>query len=135
MSRREARQILFRQFEKFYRGPQTAAVFRVRRMLEFFLEMNERAGGLDQSLEEIIVGGVVVEPEMLENIVCLIIMLIVPAAKECAVERMLRDLAGKSGLRRIGYGARVDIVAFELAHESRNPLAFVHVGLNLTELR
>jgi hypothetical protein len=37
---------------------------------------------------------------------------------------MVRDLA-----------AKIDIVAFEFADELRNPLAFVHVGLNLTEPR
>jgi hypothetical protein len=29
----------------------------------------------------------------------------------------------------------IDNIAFEPAHELRNPLAFVHVELNLTELR
>ena len=93
-------------------------------MLEIFLQMHKRPRGLDQSLEKIIVGGLVVQPELLQDIVRFVVTLLVPAAKVGAIEWMPGYVA-----------AKIDIVAFELAHELRNPLAFVHVGLNLTELR
>src|SRR5262249_1249379 len=86
--------------------------------------MDESTRGLDQSFEKIIVGGVVIEPKLLQHIVRFIITLLVPAAKIGAIKRMIRHLA-----------AKIDIVAFEFAYELRNPLAFVHVGLNLAELR
>ena len=120
MTGREDRQVLFRQFEKPYRRPQAPAVFRVRRMFEIFLQMHECACGLDQSLEKIIVGSVVVEPKLLQNIVRLIVALFVPAMEIGPIIRILRHLAG----------TRSDIVALELAHKLRNPLAFVHGALN-----
>ena len=60
MPRREFREIFFRQLEKLHRRAQTPAVFRVGRMFEILLEMHERAGRLDQSLEKIIVARVIV---------------------------------------------------------------------------
>lgn len=122
MARRENRQVFLCQFEELNGWPQTPTVFRVRWLLEVFLQMHKRAGRLNQAFEKIIVRGVVVEPELFQNIVSLVIALLVPAAEERAVKRMVRHHARK-----------IDIVAFELAHEARNPLAFAHVGLNLTE--
>src|SRR5437868_9004347 len=81
--------------------------------------MDKRAGGLDQPFEKIIIVGVSVEPNLLQNVMRLVVTLLVPAAKERAIERMVRYVAGK-----------IDIVAFELAHKLRNPLAFAHGGLN-----
>src|SRR6266851_7044380 len=81
--------------------------------------MDERAGRLNQSLEEIIIVGVAIEPNLLQNVVRLVVALFIPAAKERAIERMVRHVARK-----------IDIVAFELAHKLRNPLAFAHEGLN-----
>ena len=94
-------------------------MFRVRRVLEILLEMDERARGLDQSFEKIIVARVVVQPEMLEDVVRFVVTLLVPAAKEGPVTRIFRNVARK-----------IDIAALEIAHELRNPLAFVHGALN-----
>ena len=119
MPRGEDRQILFRQFKKLNGRPQTPAVLRVGWMSEIFLQMDEGAGGLNQSFEEIVVVGVAVQPKLLQHVVRFVVTSLVPAAKERAIEWMLRDVAGKIG-----------IVAFELAHKLRNPLAFAHGGLN-----
>ena len=119
MTRRETRQILFRQLKEFDRRPQPAAVFRVRRVLEILLQMNKRAGCLDQPLKKIIVRRVGVEPNLLQHIVRFVITLLIPATKIGAVKRMIRHLV-----------AKIDIVAFELADELRNPLAFIHEALN-----
>ncbi len=130
MSRGEARQVLFRQLEEFYSRAQAPAVFCVRWVFEIFLQMHERARSLNQSFEKIIIVGVAIEPNLLQNVVRLVVTLLVPAAKKRTIKRMARHVARKSRLRGTGYGARVDIVAFELAHKLRNPLAFAHEGLN-----
>ena len=57
----------------------------VRRMFEALLQMNERAGRLDQSLEEIRVGRLGVEPKLFQDIVRLIVPLFVPAMKKAEV--------------------------------------------------
>ena len=119
MSRGEARQVLFRQLEKFYSRTQAPAVFCVRRMFEIFLQMDERARSLNQAFEKIIIVGIAIEPNLLQNVVRLVVTLFVPAAKKRTIKRMARHVA-RSG----------DIVAFELAHKLRNPLAFAHEGLN-----
>jgi|ERR1700736_2835346 len=81
--------------------------------------MDERARSLNQSLEKIIIVGVAIEPNLLQNIVRLVVILLIPAAKERAIKRVVRQVA-----------RRIDLVAFELAHKLRNPLAFAHGGLN-----
>ena len=117
---RESYEIFLGELEQFDCRSQAPAVFGVRRMLEVLLQMHECARGLDQSLEKIIVGSVVVEPKLLQNIVRLIVALFVPAMEIGPIIRIFRHLAG----------ARSDIVALELAHKLRNPLAFVHGALN-----
>src|SRR5438552_18175211 len=62
-----------------------------------------------------------VQPKLLENVVRFIIPLLVPALKKGAIKWMLCDL----GLVWIA------IFSSQLSHESRNPLAFAHRGLNL----
>ena len=96
-------------------------MFRVRRLLVIFLKMNEPAGSLDQSLEKIIVVALGVEPNLFHNIVGFVVTLLVPAPKISAIERMIRDFAGKTGF-----------LAFEPAHEPRNSFAFVHEAFNFT---
>jgi hypothetical protein len=96
-------------------------MFRVRRMFEPLLQMNEGAGRLDQALKKIRVAGIRVQPELLENIVRFIVMLLVPAPKKGAIKRVLCDI-------RLGW---IDLVRAQLRHKSRNPLAFVHEELNL----
>ena len=127
MSRGEARQVLFRQLEEFYSRAQAPAVFCVRWVFEIFLQMHERARSLNQSFEKIIIVGVAIEPNLLQNVVRLVVTLLVPAAKKRTIKRMARHVARKSPEC---FRGRVDIVAFELAHKLRNPLAFAHEGLN-----
>ena len=119
MSRGEARQVLFRQLEEFYSRAQAPAVFCVRWVFEIFLQMHERARSLNQSFKKIIIVGVAIEPNLLQNVVRLVVTLLVPAAKKPAIKWMGRYVAG-----------RIDLAAFELADKLRNPLAFAHGGLN-----
>ena len=96
-------------------------MFRVRRMFELLLQMNEGAGRLDQALKKTGVTGIGFQPELLENIVGFIVILLVPAPKKSAIKWVLCD---------IGLGW-IDLVYAQLRHKSRNPLAFVHEELNL----
>ena len=96
-------------------------MFGMRRVLEILLQMHKCARGLNQSFEEIIVIRVGVQPKLLENIVRFVVASLIPTAKEGAIKRMIRHVAGK-----------IDMVAFQVAYEPRNPLAFAHEGLNLT---
>ena len=90
-------------------------------MFEVLLKVNESASGLDQSLEEICVARLVFQPKLFEDIVRFVIALFVPATEKRAVKWVLGDV-------RL---ARIDIVASQLSHQLRNPLAFVHGKLNL----
>ena len=119
VSRGEGRQVLFRQLEELNGRAQAPAVFCVRWVLEILLEMNEGAGGLNQSFEEIVVVAIAVQPNLFQNVMRFVVTLFVPAAKKRAIKRVVRHVAGK-----------IDIVAFQLAHKLRNPLAFAHGGLN-----
>jgi len=96
-------------------------VFRVYRMFESLLEMDESAGGLNQPFEEIRITRICFEPKLLEHIVCLIITLLVPALKKGAIKWMLCDIRS----------VWIDIFSSQLGHQPRNPLAFVHEGFNL----
>src|SRR6266513_2309239 len=104
MSRGEARQVLFRQLEEFYSRAQAPAVFCVRGVFEIFLQMDERARSLNQTFEKIIIVGIAIEPNLLQNVVRLVVTLFVPAAKKRTIKRMARHVA-----------RRIDIFAFELA--------------------
>ena len=119
MSRTEFRQVFFRQLEEFNGRAQTPAVLSVCWVFEILLEMDKSARRLNQSFEEIVVFGVAIQPKLFQHIVRFVVTLLVPAAKKCAIERMIRHVAGK-----------IDIVAFQVAYEPRNPLAFAHEGLN-----
>jgi hypothetical protein len=96
-------------------------VFRMRWVLEIFLEMNECTRGLDQSFEKNVVVGVGIEPKLFQDVVRFVITLLVPTAKIGAIERMIRYFA-----REIG------VSALEAADELRNPFAFVHEAFNFT---
>ena len=61
-------------------------MFRMRWVLEMFLEMNESARGLDESFEKTVVVRIGVQPKLLENVVRLIILLLVPALKKRAIK-------------------------------------------------
>jgi hypothetical protein len=57
-------------------------------MFEVLLQMNERAGRLDQSLKKVRIRRLCIEPKLFQNIVRLIILLFVPATKKRAVIRV-----------------------------------------------
>jgi hypothetical protein len=67
-------------------------MLRVRWMFEVLLQMNKRAGRLDQSLEEICVGRFTVEPKLFQDIVRFVVLLFVPAMKKPAVIRVFFHL-------------------------------------------
>jgi hypothetical protein len=92
-------------------------------MFELLLEMNKGAGGLDQAFKilGIIGSGGLLEPNLLENIVRLIITLLVPAAKKRAVIWMIGDRIPT------GFG----LAAPQFLHEFGNSLAFAHGLRNL----
>jgi len=96
-------------------------VFRVEWMFESLLEMDESAGRLNQPFEEICIAGIGPQPKLLEHIVGLIITLLVPALKKGTIKWMLCDVPL----------VWIDILGSQLGHQPRNPLAFVHEGLNL----
>jgi len=78
--------------------------------------MNERAGRLDQSLEEVGVGRFGVEPKLFQDIVRLIVPLFVPATKKRAVTWVFFHVCL----------VQLHIFTGRLGQPLRNPLAFVH---------
>ncbi len=121
--RTQRRQVLFRETKQADRRTQPPSVFRVRRMFELLLQMNKGAGGLDQAFEKLRVFGSRrrIEPDLLENVVRLIITLLVPATKKCAVIGMVGDRAAPGFC----------VAAFQRLDELGNSLAFAHGGRNL----
>ncbi len=121
--RTQWREVLFREPKQPDRRSQPPSVFRMRRMFKLLFQMNKGPGGLDQTFEILRVIGSSrrLEPDLLENIVRLIVTLLVPATKKCAVIRVVGDgIAGGFGL-----------AAFQRLHELGNSLAFAHGGRNL----
>ena len=95
----------------------------MRGMFELLLQMDERTGSLDQAFEILRVGGSrrLLEPNLLENIVCFVVMLLIPATKKRPVIRMVGNRAAPG----------FSVAAFQLLHEFGNSLAFAHGGRNL----
>ena len=121
MFRRESRQIILRQEKQPHCRPQPPPVFRMFRVLEIFLQVDECPGRLDQAFEKIVVGRVFIQPDLLEDVVRLVVMPVVPALEICPVKGVIADFTARW----------ICIVSNELAHEPRNPLAFVHQELNV----
>jgi hypothetical protein len=122
MPGREDRQILFGEPKQTHGRLQTPTMFGMRWMLEILLQMNKCAGRLDQAFEKIVVFCIGIEPELLEHVVGFVVKLFVPAAKKCAIKWVIYNCA-RGG---------IDAFTFQIADELRNPLAFVHVGFNLS---
>ena len=116
-------QILFRQAEQPNSRGQSPSMFRMGRMFELLLQMDESAGSLDQALEVLRIAGGrrPLEPNLLENIVRFVVLLRVPAVKKRAVIRMVGDRAATGFC----------LAAFQRLHELGNSLAFAHGGGNL----
>jgi len=54
-------------------------------MFEVFLEMNERARGLDETLEEIGVARIRFQPKLFQDIVRFVVALFIPTTEEAAI--------------------------------------------------
>lgn len=91
--RAKRRQIFFRESKQAHRWGEAFAVFRMVRMLELLLQMDERSRRLDQALKVLRVLGCdrVVQPNLLQNIVGFVVSLLVPAFKKCAIIGMRSD--------------------------------------------
>ena len=72
-------------------------------------------------LDVLLEPNLVLQPDLLEDIVSFIILLLVPALEERAVVGMVRHPPA----------ARPNARALQRLHETRNPLAFAHEGPNL----
>ena len=96
-------------------------MLRVRWVFESLLKMNESASRLDQPFEIVRIARFGLEPELLENVMCLVVTLFVPATEKRAVKRVICDVSL----------VRIDLATGQLGHQLRNPLAFVHGALNL----
>lgn len=89
MSRPERREIFDGEMEKAHCGPEATRMFRMRWLLEVFLQVNETAGGLDQSLKEIRIAAAGFEPELLEHVMRFVVTLFIPALEKPAIIRMI----------------------------------------------
>ena len=98
-------------------------MFGMRRMLELLLQMNECACRLNQAFEifRVVRGSRRVKPDLFQHIMCFVVTLLIPAAKKRAIIGMISN----------GPALALRFAGFELVHETRNPLAFVHEGRNL----
>jgi len=119
----QRRQIFFRKAEEANGRSQPASMLRMGRMFELFLQMDKSACGLNQPLEilRIVRGRRLLEPDLLENIMRLIVSPFVPAEEKSAIVRMIGD--GAAGSFRF--------TACQRLHEFGNSLAFAHEGRNL----
>lgn len=82
------RQIGRREPEQPDRRPQSAPVFRVLWMEKLLLQMDESARHLDEPLEKCVVLIALLQPEVLKNIVRLVVVLFVEALKVAEVTRV-----------------------------------------------
>ena len=116
-------QVHFREAEQPNGRSQPASMFRMSWMFELLLQMHKSAGGLNQAFEILRIFGSrrLLEPDLLENIVRLVVSPFVPAVKECTIIRMVGD----------GTGGGLSFATFQHLHEFGNSLAFAHEGRNL----
>ena len=115
-------QVHFREAEQPNGRSQPASMFRMSWMFKLLLKMHKSAGGLNQAFEILRIFGSrrLLEPDLLENIVRLVVSPFVPAVKECAIVRMVGNRA-----------ANFSLAALQRLHELGNSLAFAHEGRNL----
>ena len=121
MARGEPRQVPLSEPEQTRRRRQAPAVLRMRWVFELLLKMNESAGRLDQPFEIVRIARFGLEPKLLQDIMRLVIMFFVPAVEKRTIKWVSCDV-------RLAW---IDIFPSQLGHPLRNPLAFVHEGLNL----
>src|SRR5688572_2801846 len=91
--RPEWRQVLLREPKQAHGRARPFAMLRMSRMLEMFLQMHERARGLDQPLEilSILRRDRLPQPDLLQDVMRLVITLLVPAPEKGPVIGMRRD--------------------------------------------
>ena len=116
-------QVHFRETEEPNGRSQPASMFRMSWMFELLLQMHKSAGSLNQTFEILHIFGSrrLLEPDLLENIVRLVVSPFVPAVKKCTIVRMVGD----------GSGGGFSFAAFQSLHEFGNSLAFAHEVRNL----
>src|ERR1044072_2948922 len=105
-----------------HRRRQPPPMFRMQRVLKPLLKMDKSSSRLNQSLEIVCIRRFVPEPQLLQHVVGFVIALLIPAMEKRAIKWMFHDVCL----------FRVDIFNNQLSHEPRNPLAFVHEGINLS---
>src|SRR4051794_28263877 len=91
--RRITAEIGLREAEQAHRRAKPPAMHTVSRFAVVMLQMHEAAGRLDQSFEVVGVLRFRLEPQVLEDVMCFVVALLVPATEKAAIARMLRDLA------------------------------------------
>jgi len=96
-------------------------MFRMQWILELLPKMNESASCLNQSFKIVCIGQFGLEPKLLKHIMRFVITFFIPAMEKRLIKWMFHNVSL----------VRIDIFNSQLAHEPRNPLAFVHEELNL----
>src|SRR5215471_18044329 len=119
--RRETRQVPLCEPEQTHRRRQTPAMLRVRWVLEPPLKVNKCAGRLDQPFEIVRIGRFGRKPKLFQDVMSFVVTLFVPAMEKRAIKRVVSHASL----------VPIDSVTGQLGHKPRNPLAFVHGGLNL----
>src|SRR5436190_18840852 len=83
-------QVFFREPEEANGRTEAASVFRMGRVFELLLQMHKSAGSLNQAFEILRIAGgrCLLEPDLLENIVRLVVWPFVPAVEKGSIIRM-----------------------------------------------
>ena len=122
MPRLKLGQVAFGQMKETNGRTQTPPMFRMGGVLKILLQMHKSAGRLDQPFKEIGVPPIHLQPNVLKNIVRLVVMLIVPTP----------EIGPVKGVALERDSGQIDLFSpFQLAHKLRNPFAFAHEVLNL----
>lgn len=95
VTRRERREVRRAELEQPHGGAQAASVLRVVRVEVLLLQMDERAGDLDQPFVEQGVAVAAAEPELLEDVVGLVVAARVEAREVARVVRIERRFGGR----------------------------------------
>jgi hypothetical protein len=106
----ERLEVLQREVEKTHGRAKAPAIFRMIRAKKLFLQMDEGAGGLDQSFEKRMVLVALLEPEMFEHIVRFVVLPRIEAAEEPLI----------TGVQRAGG------IGAEGAHKVADAFRFFH---------
>ena len=104
------------EMKEAHRRPKTPAVLGMIRSEKLFLQMDKRAGDLDQPFEETVILIAALQPEMFENIVRFVITLLIETAK---VTQVMRIEPGLSSLLP---------AKSELFNESDHAVCFFHAA-------